>query len=223
MKRFIIFSIFFVPILLNAQKSIRFIAGVNYTHVHRTGLFYGFTTDTLTIKKQHFDPIILPHLGFEYDFKTSNKLSYTIGLGISMMGTANYDTLPASFSPKYPTRHQYDLKITYLRIPLMIKYELLDQLYVFGGYTLNFSINRNKTLLWADFEREPAEAVYNVYSNYYHAGILGLRKDWKNLSISANYHLGLNRIYDTGYASTRTRIYMSMSGIQMSLGYKISE
>lgn len=62
-----------------------------------------------------------------------------------------------------------------------------------------------------------------IYKNYHHAAIFGLRKDWRHLSISANYHLGLSRVYDTEIFNAYSRAYLSLSGIQCSVGYKISE
>lgn len=226
MRQAITIILVFLPILLTAQKSIRFFGGINYTKTYYTKLEYGFTADTLNTIKRNNDAIILPHIGFEYDFKTYNKLSFTTGLGVSMMGAANYDTLSSQsypLPPKYTQRENKDLKITYLRIPLMAKYELLDNFYLFAGYTLQYSIRKNQTILAANNLGTFPPQIGFIYRNYHHAAIFGFRKDWKFLSISANYHLGLSRVYDTEIFRPYERAYLSLSGIQFSVGYKISE
>ncbi|MCZ2340042.1 MAG: hypothetical protein LC127_18015, partial [Chitinophagales bacterium] len=94
MRQVIIIIAILIPVFLTAQKSIRFVGGLNYTRTKHTVLKYGLTADTLNIITMNKDAIILPHIGFEYDFKTYNKVSFTTGMGISMMGTAKYDTVP---------------------------------------------------------------------------------------------------------------------------------
>lgn len=226
MRNKIITILLILPIFLTAQKSLRFFGGVNYTKTYYTKLEYGLTADTLSITRRSNDAIILPHMGFEYDFKTYNKISFTTGLGISIMGTANYDTLLSQrypLPPKYTQRENKDLKITYLRIPIMVKYELLDNLYLFGGYTFQYSIRKNQTILAANNLGTFPPEIGFIYRNYHHAAIFGFRKDWKFLSIAANYHFGLSRVYDTEIFRPYERAYLSLSGIQFSVGYKISE
>ncbi len=222
MRQVIIIIAILIPVFITAQRSIRFVGGINYTRTKHTVFKYGLTADTLNIITMNKDAIILPHIGFEYDFKTYNKVSFTTGMGISMMGTAKYTTVVYQPPPKYQQRRNEDLKIIYLRIPLMVKYEVMNQLYAFVGYSFNYSIRKNQSILDAHPGTFPPEVGF-IYKNYHHAAIFGLRKDWHHLSISANYHLGLSRVYDTEIFNAYTRAYLSLSGIQFSVGYKISE
>lgn len=228
MKYFIVFFLCVFGSLSNAQKSIRFIAGLNYTQTNYYKIEFEKLVDTASYSQ---DLIVLPHFGFEYDIPIGNKFSFTTGLGLNMMGTSNYnskidysliDSITNQEVIQYLKANKH-LKIMYLRVPFMIKYDIKNNLFVFVGYSLNYSIRKSQNILALNNPDSFPPEVGFIYRNYHHAALFGIRKDWKNISISANYHLGLSRIYDTTDFRADERAYLTLHGVQLSFGYKITE
>lgn len=213
-----------------AQREVRFYIGMNQTSITNVFKKELELIDSMTFR---YPSIRLPHLGMDYEMPLSSKLSVVTGIGFSAMGTAKYQTLGADTIVYDPDGHlatyyreNADLRLNYLRIPLYLRYRLGYGFSVFSGYTLNYTIRKNHSI----FDLEPdtcrdSPRVGYPYNIFHHAAIFGLRKDWKNFNISANGHVGLNRIKDTRdfYYYENTRVYWNMIGFQVSVGYSIKE
>lgn len=224
----IITTVFVSVNAVKGQKSVRLFTGLNYTSTD----YKKFTNNTLVDSVSYTkDEILLPNIGFDYDIPLFKRMSITTGLGINIMGTSNYNDkldqrLIDSFSndqiKNYFAKNK-DLKITYLRIPLIFKYNLGSDLYVMAGYAFNYSIRKTQNILAVGELNVFPPRVGFIYRNYHHAANFGLRKDWKYLSISANYHMGISRIFDTEDFRPNERAYLTLSGFQFSIGYMIRQ
>jgi hypothetical protein len=225
----VIISTVFVSVnALTGQKSVRLFMGVNHTSTDYKKFSNNLLVDSVSYTK---DDILLPSVGFDYDIPIFKRMSITTGLGINIMGTSNYNdkldqTLIDSFGndqlKDYFAKNK-DLKITYLRVPLLFKYNLGSEFYVLAGYAFNYSIRKTQNILAAGELNVFPPKIGFIYRNYHHAANFGIRKDWKHLSLSANYHLGISRIFDTEDFRPNERAYLTLSGFQFSIGYLIRQ
>lgn len=210
------------------QKSVRLLGGINYTTINYKRLDLGKVNDSISYTN---DPIVLPHFGFEYNIPWKNKFSFTTGLGVSMMGCNNYfekidfNLIDSTVNPEIIEfwKSNPDLKIIYLRAPLFIRYELIKGFSIFAGYTLQYSVRKSQNFAAFGNLGEFPPQIKFIYKNFHHALNFGIQKNWKNLSISANYHLGITRISDTEDFYPDIRVYRTLYGFQCSVGYIISE
>jgi hypothetical protein len=213
---------------LQAQKSVKLFSGVNYTTTKNSRYDFGKLNKSESYTN---DPIFLPHFGFEYNIPLKNKFSFTTGLGVSMMGCKNFiekidfTLIDSTLNPEIIEfwRSNPDLKIIYLRAPLFIQYELINGLSIFGGYTIQYSVRKSQNFAAIGNLNELPPKVKFIYRNFHHALNFGIQKNWKNFSISANYHLGINRITDTEDFDPNIRVYRTLYGLQFSVGYLILE
>jgi len=207
-----------IPVLLEGQKTIRPYIGANLTNVKDYYFDYGIKNDSFT---RSYDWLIRYSIGFDYEIKVSNKVAISSGLGISIMGAGNYfkyisgiDTLNDYIGQSM--RENPHLKIVYLRFPLIIKYKLNKSFYIFGGYSLNFSIRKNQNFSWPPY-------LPPTYNKYQHYGIIGFEKQIDNLSLMVNYCLPLSKISDSKDYYEDYSYNQKLYGLQFSIGYLIFE
>lgn len=218
----IILAKVFVQTNTFAQKSVTFFTGLNLTSTNYS-LFINGNLDTASYTK---DKIILPSVGFNYRVPIFNKLYITTGLGLSYMGNAYYFDKVDTTVITYPgvvdyIKYNPHFKIGYLRIPAVFEYKIHKVLYPFVGYSFNYSIRKNQNF-WAA-EIGDINSIRNIYSNYHHALLFGLTYKLKNIEFTVNYHKGISRIWDTKDYKPDKRAYLTLSGIQFSIGYNISD
>lgn len=204
------------------QKSVVFYGGLNITNTRYT-LIKNNVTDTASYTK---DNIVLPWIGFDYHVPISKRFNIVTGLGVSRMGTSNYVDKVDTSIINYPgvlenILKKPHLKITYLRIPLLLEYKLNKSISPYIGYSFNYSIRKNQNF-WAA-EVGNVLSYRNIYSNYHHALLAGVAIEYKNLVLSGNYHLGISKIWDTTDYKPDQRAYLTMQGFQISIGYKVTE
>ena len=212
----------FIPMLSIGQRSLTLYSGVNVTNTKYT-LLKANVSDTASNTKEN---IILPWIGFDYNLPINKNISFTTGIGVSMMGNSNYyNKLDTSFISD-PTvlnsiLEKPHFKVTYLRIPIKINYRISKNIQPFIGYSFNYSIRKNQNFWAADVGN--ISSLKNIYRNYHHALIGGVNIEHKNLVLSANYHLGIYNVWDTEDFKPDQRAYLTLQGFQLSFGFRISE
>jgi hypothetical protein len=172
------------------------------------------------------DKIALPSVGFKYTIPVNAKIVLSSGLGLSYMGNANYYNKVDTSIINYPgVLENIKLKphfiIGYLRIPISVEYKLTHNLFPFIGYSLNYSVRKNQNF-WAA-EIGNVLSYKNIYSNYHHALIFGLLFKVQRIEISANLHKGISKIWDTENYYKDKRAYLTLNGIQLTVGYILSD
>ncbi|MGB4847595.1 MAG: hypothetical protein WBP41_06725 [Saprospiraceae bacterium] len=213
MKKYLLLICLFYSWILSGQDAIRVYGGFNLSNV-RYHLKNSLTnTDTSYLRSNNY---VLPLLGADIDFNISPKFTFTTGIGINFLGSKNYNT-----DVNIPNLNiDSNLRIGYLRIPLIVNYNLTNGLSLFGGYSFNYSFRKNLNFVVSKpgtFEGE------GIYKPIHHALLFGLKEEWKNWSITANYHAGISRIWDTKDFDPDKRAYLTLKAFQFTIGYFIRE
>ena len=195
-----------------AQRSIVVYSGLNITN----------TTYHLDDDNNEFDTTymlgntqLLPHLGMDINFPFSEHFYITTGLGVNLMGSKNYnDTIPEGINL------DHNLRLNYIKVPLLINVGIGSNISLFGGYSLNYCYRKNQNFFAADIVNQ---TIDNIFNDFHHTLILGLKLKLNSISLFFNYNKGLNRVWDTRDFYTSSRSFLKMEGYQISLGYLISD
>lgn len=198
----------------SGQDAIRVFGGVNLTNV-KYYLHNSVTnSDTSYLRSNNY---FLPNLGADINFKINSKFSLTTGIGVSFMGSRNY-----SIDFNVPNINiDTNLRIGYLRFPFIINYNIVNGFSIFSGYSLNYSFRKNQSF-FALKEETPLNFEYKgLYNGIHHALLFGITQEWKNWNITANYHAGISRIWDSKDFDPQDRAYLTLNGFQFTIGYLI--
>ncbi len=210
-KLLFLFCLFLVSGTLKSQDAIRVYGGINLTNVKY------YRKDPLNQADTSFWRInnyVLPILGADIDFNINSKFSLTTGLGVSFMGSRNYNFA----TPPEGVKIDSNLRIGYLRIPAILSYKIAHGISIFAGYSLNYSFRKNINFIAINLETLESKGIYK---NFHHALLFGIKEEWKNWSITANYHAGISRVWDTKDFYPDKRAYLTLNGFQFTLGYII--
>jgi hypothetical protein len=212
MRFCILFSILTLSCTSYGQRVLRIFIGTNIsnTDFHFVNTSTGFDSSGLRINNY-----VLPLMGADIAFTINRKLSITSGMGLSWMGSRNYHKgAPALFNI------DPDLRLGYLRFPLIFNFELFHSLNIAVGYSFNYNFRKNQQFLTYN---DQTLKIINIYKPFHHAINIGLSKDIGNFNILVNYQKGLSRIFDTKEINHDYRAYLTLGGLQLSLGYLIKE
>ncbi len=194
-----------------SQSGVRVFGGANVTVLSVKYKEFSSALDTqYTLDR----PIVLPWLGIDIDFDLNERFKCSSGIGISIMGSKNYSkgiiVVPGvNIHP--------DLQVGFIRIPCYISYDLKIAS-ITMGYSLNYSFRKNQNFFASDSLR-----FVNIYSDFQHAAIVGIRKDWNLISIAVNYHCPLNPISNTKDFYPQWTEKQKLYGWQMSIGFVLRE
>lgn len=218
LKKLIISILIVIPGIIFGQKSVKIFIGGNLTKIKE---YYFVNNQKVDSFSKSFDWIVQPSVGFDYNIPIKKRFIFTTGLGISLMGTANYYKFVTDLAPEpdpvtLSIKENPHFRIIYLRWPVIIKYKLNKTLDIFYGYSLNYSIRKNQNVVL------PPENT-DVYRYYFHTALIGVEKKLKNWSISLNSNIPINRISDTTDNFKDIREYKNLFGFHMSVGYSIFE
>lgn len=164
----------------------------------QTGLIssYGYyqTFDYNVDKKSRFLPFkLFPTIGYRVNFFNSNqKYQFQTGMEFLQIGAQNYDTF--NYTIKLPPDFRRFLKLSSIRVPLILKISTIRNLYYETGFSLNYSFRKNHSFY---YELNENNFVSN-YQPFTYQYINGLSYYWKKLIIRSNFNLSINPVFDTG-------------------------
>ncbi|MFD0991026.1 porin family protein [Mariniflexile jejuense] len=196
MKKSILISLIFFPIFLFSQAEYGVIGGINNSR-----LTDGFLKDFET--ENSFGGL---HLGAFMELNLSDKISFYPKILFSQQGDRKKTETQYRFNA--PT--QIDYKLTYINIPLNIKF--FSKPYLFVGPQIGLLINTKKENM----------DLGDIDSFDY--GInLGIGYEFNNFSLETNIYQGNNtliNVYDSALPNPVKR-KLTNAVIQISLKYKI--
>jgi hypothetical protein len=203
-------SFIFIEIIFS-QNSISIFGGANITNVKCHLVDLTSNLDSSFLRK---NIAVLPLMGIDVGFKMNERIWFTSGLGISYMGSRNY-------TPGLSGIYNVDknLKLSFIRIPCIIEFNIIKDLKIEFGYSLNYTFRKNQNF----FLRDDDNVSKSIFSPFHHAILFGIRKDIQSFSFVVNYHQGVSHIYDSKKINSENRIFMSLMGIQCTIGYLLSE
>lgn len=105
------------------------------------------------------------------------------------------------------------LCIGFIRVPVYVSYDI-NLIKFTLGYSLNYSYRKNQ-----NFFAVNSSQFVDVYSDFQHAVIAGIRKDWRLLSVACNLHIPLNSLSNTGLVLDENTLNEKLRGLQISMGY----
>jgi len=197
---------------ISSQELVRVFGGINVTNIDKHRIIKDTGIDSAEIVPENY---ILPFLGVDVQIRISNKSKIVTGLGVDWMGAKNFGIGADGLYFKVDN----NFKLGYLRIPLTYNLEVLSDLYVLGGGSINYNFRKTQGFFYLN----PDGSSVSYYSPW-HIGLLGgLRYDWKNLSLVLNYHYGLTRLYDSKELDADYHVYGELYGLQLSVGYLFEE
>lgn len=214
MRRIYLIVYLFIYSILNigAQNSVKLFTGLNYSNTSYHLINNLQMSDSFGLRKGYY---LLPSLGMDINFNLSNKLEFTTGFGISIMGSRKYtDPIPdnSSLEPH--------LKLNYLRFPLIFSYNLNKNYKLFSGYTLNYCFRKNYNFYASNAS---VNGQLNIFNSIHHGWVFGLSFRTSNYDFTLSYHSGLNRIWDTEQFFPDQRAYLNLFAFQLTAGYLIHE
>lgn len=210
MKTLLLYFLILSPVVSYSQDVLRFYLGANYSNVN-----YRLIDDTQGPDSGGLrtDYIVLPNVGCDIQYYLTSKFSLVTGLGVSWMGSKDYHKDLPDYINIDP-----DLKLGYLRVPIVLNMEFINNFFVFAGLSLHYNFRKNQGFFSVDDEGNSI----NSYTPLHTALSFGLRKDIERFSFQAGYHKGLSKVSDLKNESGR-RAYLDLQGFQFSVGYLVSE
>lgn len=196
---------------IKSQSALRLYSGVNITNANYHLIDRLTNVDSSRLREKNY---ILPLLGVDLDFSLNSKFSLISGLGVSWMGSRNYQAIPDE-----SIRTDSNLRLGYLRVPLILNYQVCDNVKFIGGYIFNYNFRKNQLLNTFDENN----LLIHTYKPFHHGAVVGLRFDKYSWSLAINYHKGLSKIWDTKSFHRDYRAYLTLGGIQVTIGYLIKE
>lgn len=205
------FLIFGLIQTLYGQSSIRIFSGINLTNVNYNLKLNSTSIDSGGLEGKTY---VLPFIGADMEFLLNKKFKLSTGLGVSWMGCKDYNKdIPSGINL------EPNLRLGYIRIPCLINFEIIKELYLIIGYSFNYNFRKNQNL----FVQDDFGNRVNGFRIIHHAVILGLRRNFGDFSLMVNYHKGMTRIFDSKNINSEGRAYESLGGMQISVGYTINE
>jgi hypothetical protein len=199
------------PIICFSQVELKPFVGINFTNVNYHLIDNATGVDSSGLKR---DNKLFPLAGMDLCFKFSNESQIITGLGVSWMGSNNFtDGVQGN------ARLDEDLILGYLRIPILYSYGGLWNIQIKGGISFNYNFRKNHNF----FAINDDGSTSNVYLPIHFGVLIGLEKEFSNWSFGVNYHKGVSRIYDTKVVQSAKRSYLTLGGLQISVGYLIRE
>lgn len=213
-KIFCIISLFYLfHFEVASQSSLTFYSGVNISTSKYTSERTATNIDSSVILGSS---TVQPNLGVDIEFMLSEQFSFYTGIGVSLIGTNNY----FDYDLPQGINIDRDLKLSYLKVPLMVKLEFINNFSVVSGYSLSYCYRKNINLFNYIIGSPQLSSNFN---EIYHAANLGLLYDKDKYIVSVNYQFGLSRIWDTGNHFEERRDYLTINSFILNIGYKLSD
>lgn len=193
------------------QNSIKVFGGTNITNCNFHFIHTYDQSDSSGLKLNNY---ILPTLGADINLSVTNKLNLVTGLGLSWMGSRNYQQ-------NVPDIYKVDpnLRLGYIRIPMVLNLEVFHKTNIIGGYVFNYNFRKNQSFHTLDAYNQ----LINIYQPVFHSVVVGIEREFGTWVVALNYQKGISRIWDTKDINSDFHAYLTMGGVQITLGYLIQD
>ncbi len=204
----------FILVIINieytqCQKSLRIYLGNNISNCKYYLTDRATLHDTSYFKKKN---IILPSFGFNMLIPINKDIKIISGLGLSWLGSKNYN----EFVPDF-INADHDLMLGYLKTPFEFEYKLTNYLKIDAGYSFYFNFRKNQVINAINL----SHVIINIYHPFYNSLNFGVKFQIKNFDLNLMYQKGISRIWDSKKYDPLIYAHLALNSFQITVGYSI--